>query len=530
MIDKPATGRDRPWHYALAGAFMVAGPLARELYYARYPLNSIEALILVLGLAVTGAAIAVGGSRLGRYPSGVVFAALFLLFLDLQFDFRRLGALAGVAAACLVLSLLLSRWRATITCLVLGVFYLTSLPFRSRDDVSIRNSQESAGQVALRPIIHVVLDEQLGIGGFRGIGDTLTAGFLTDFYVRRGFDVYAGAYSRFNVTRKSIAAVLSLGEVDESAILRPTREGSPAPLVSNPYFARLAGEGHLINVYESANLDYCQTSRIEVATCIRVPPTSVTNISFMRISWRQKARLVLEFHLVHSSRLRSLHPRLRKLEPRRIFAARGLELLRSASNDLVRRRNRADFFFAHVLLPHHPYEVDDECVSYLERVLAPSTSKRTPDSLRTSREARYRAQVRCIHRVLGQFLDQVEEVFGRNQAVIIVHGDHGSRATHRCEPNINCHPPAATEEHVKSYRPVDFTAEFATLLAVRGPDSKGAVHWESTPVQDFLWAFIKSGFKTAPGTPWQHYIYLNSPTRIAYPLRPADMLWAQGGR
>lgn len=529
MTDMAAIGRDRPWHYALAGAFMVAGPLARELYYARYPLTSMEALTLVLGLAGTGAALAVGGSRLGRYPSGVVFAALFLLFLDLQFDLRRLDVLAGVAAACLVLSLLLYRWRAAITCLALGVFYVTTLPFRSRDDVTIRNSQESAGQVALRPIVHVVLDEQLGIGGFRGVGDTLTAGFLTDFYVRRGFDVYAGAYSRFNVTLQSIAAVLSLGEVNESELLGPHREGS-RPLVSNPYFARLAGEGHLINVYQSANLDYCHTSRVEIATCVRVPPISVTNISFLRISWRQKARLVVESHLVHSSRLRSLHPRLRKLEPRRISAARGLQLLRSATNDLVRQRNRADVFFAHVLLPHNPYELDDECVAYLERSRAPSTFKRTPDSLRTSQQARYRAQVRCIHRVLGQFLDRVEEVFGRNQAVIIVHGDHGSRATHRCEPNIVCKPPAATEEQVKSYRPVDFAAEFATLLAVRGPDSKGAVHWESTPVQDFLWAFIKSGFKTVPGTPWQHYIYLNSPrNRIAHPLRPADMPWAQGG-
>jgi hypothetical protein len=524
------TGQDRLRHYALAGGFMVAGPLARELYYARYPLGSPEALILLLGLAVTGAAIAVVGSRLGRYLSGAVFAALFLVFLDLQFDFRRLDVLAGVAAACLVLSLLLSRWRATITGLALGVFYLASLPFRSPDDLTIRNSQQGAsGQVALGPIIHIILDEQFGIGGFRGVGDTATAAFLTDFYVRRGFDVYPGAYSRFNVTRESIASVLSLGEVEESALLSPVKEeGSPAPLVSNPYFARLAGQGHLINVYESANLDYCRTGPI--ATCIKMPPISVANISAMRIPWMQKARFVLEFHLVHSSRLRSLVPLLRDLESRRIFAVRALELLRSAGNDLVKRRNRADFFFAHVLMPHSPNEVDDQCVTYVERVLAPSTFTPTPDSLRT-KEARYRAQVRCIHRVLGQFLDQVDEVFGPNRAVIMVHGDHGSRSMYRCEPNIFCRAPAATEEDVKNFRPVDFAGEFSTLLAVRGPDSKGAVHWKPTPTQDFLWAFIKSGFRTVPVTPWQHYIYLNSARRrTAYPLRPADMLWAPGGR
>lgn len=519
--------RDRSWQYALAGALLVAGPLARQLYYARYPLTSPEAMVLVTGLAVSGAAIAGLGFRLGRALSGVVFAGLLLLFLDLQFDFRRPIVFGGVAALCLLFALLLGRWRASITGLVLGGFYLAALPLRSPDEVTTRQAGRIAAPRAVRPIVHLILDEHLGIGGFRGIGDTLTANFLTDFYVRRGFDVYPGAYSRFNVTRMSIVSVLSLGEVDESALLTPERGGVPAPLARNPYFARLAGEGYRLNVYQSANLDFCQTSGVEIATCTRVPPTSVSNISYLRIPWTQKARLVLEFHIMHSSSLRWLHPRGQEVASRHIFAARGLELLRAASHDFLSRQDRAEFFFAHVLLPHAPYELDDECVTYLERLRAPGTLKPTPDSLRNSREARYRAQVRCLHRAVGQILDQVEEVFGRNQAVIIIHGDHGSRATHRCEPNIVCNPPAATEAAVRSFRPLDFTAEFATLLAVRSPGGAGAVHWEATPLQDFLWAFIKSGFQPVPPTPWQHYIYLNAPGgNIAHPLRPVDMLWA----
>ena len=55
--------RDRSWQYALAGALLVAGPLARQLYYARYPLTSPEALVLLTGLAVSGATIAGLGVR-----------------------------------------------------------------------------------------------------------------------------------------------------------------------------------------------------------------------------------------------------------------------------------------------------------------------------------------------------------------------------------------------------------------------------------------------------------------------------------
>jgi hypothetical protein len=526
VIDTPSPGRDRTWHYAIAGAFMVAGPLARELYFFRYPLASPEALAVVLGLALAGAAIAAVGSRLGRYLSAVVFAGLLLVFLDLQFDVGRPEVLAGIAAACLGGSLLLRHRRATLTSLALGAFYLASVPFRSPNDGIVRSAVTGSGPVSSGPVIHIILDEHLGIGGFRGIGDTLTASFLTDFYLRRGFDVYPGAYSRFNVTRESITSVLSLGEVEESALLSPTREdGSPAPLLVNPYFARLAAEGRRIDVYQSANLDYCRP--VPIATCVKMPPVSIANITSLRIPWRRKARWVLGHHVASSSRLRYLHPWLQSLESKPLFGARALELFRSEEDELVGRKNRADVLFAHVLMPHHPNELDDACVAYLERKFAPSRFEPVPDSLHT-KEARYRAQVRCVHKVLGRFFDRVDEVFGPGQAVIIVHGDHGSRGIYRCEPNIYCRPPAATATNVQSFRPVDFAGEFSTLLAVRGPGSRGTVHQAATPLQDFLWAFIKSGFKPVPPASWPHYIYLNeATTRTAHPLQPADMPWAR---
>jgi hypothetical protein len=181
-------------------------------------------------------------------------------------------------------------------------------------------------------------------------------------------------------------------------------------------------------------------------------------------------------------------------------------------------------------MPHGPYEVDEQCVPYLERLLGDSNGRksRIPDSLRVNRPARYRAQVRCTHRVLGQFLDQVDEVYGPKQATIIVHGDHGSRAVHRCEPNVSCKPPAATPEQIGSFRPVDFMAEFAVLLAVRGPDSKGVVHWGPTPVQDLLWAFVRNEFKTLPPGHWEQSVHISQAGHLVpYPLRSSDMLWVQ---
>src|SRR5687767_13907966 len=115
-----AMHEDRPWHFALAGALMLAGPIARDLYYARYPLGHPEASILIIGLGAAGAAIAMISWALGRYLGGVVLSGLLLVFLDLQFNFPSLARLGIVAALSLLVLLVLHRRRASIVALVLG--------------------------------------------------------------------------------------------------------------------------------------------------------------------------------------------------------------------------------------------------------------------------------------------------------------------------------------------------------------------------------------------------------------------------
>ena len=137
----PPSNGDRPWHYCVAGALMAAGPVARQLYYARYPLDTLEAVFLIVGLATAGAAIGAASSVLGRYLGGLVFGGLLLSFLDLQFDFPSLAALGIAAVLALLAALLLPRRRASITGLTLAAFYASSLPFRSRDDLTVRKAE-----------------------------------------------------------------------------------------------------------------------------------------------------------------------------------------------------------------------------------------------------------------------------------------------------------------------------------------------------------------------------------------------------
>ena len=126
-------GADRAWYYAAVGALLIAGPLARDLYYTRYPLFSAEAVALLLGLAAGGAGLMLAALRLGRPLIDLAFAALLFLFLDLQFDLHAVVSYKLLGIGCLLLSLVLRRRRATIAGLALGAFYLTSLPIRSHD-------------------------------------------------------------------------------------------------------------------------------------------------------------------------------------------------------------------------------------------------------------------------------------------------------------------------------------------------------------------------------------------------------------
>jgi len=120
------TPTEPAWVYGLAGALMLGGPMARELYVTHYPARP-EAFLLPLFAAAVGATIAIGSRFVRGLLGSVVFGGLLFAFSDLQFDPQRWTYFALVLAGCLVLAQLLVRHRAAIAALGLGAFYLTSL-------------------------------------------------------------------------------------------------------------------------------------------------------------------------------------------------------------------------------------------------------------------------------------------------------------------------------------------------------------------------------------------------------------------
>ena len=177
-------GRTPPepaWRYGIAGALMLAGPVGRELYVNYYPARP-EAFVLPLVAGILGALVAISSRHLGGLVGTLMFGGLLFVFADLQFDLDVHVRTAFVLAGCIALAQLLVTHRAAIFAAGLGALYLSSIvrpANSSQDRIATASGTTSRGPL----LVHVILDEQWGIGGLRAAGDSGTADFLTTFYL-----------------------------------------------------------------------------------------------------------------------------------------------------------------------------------------------------------------------------------------------------------------------------------------------------------------------------------------------------------
>ena len=503
------------WLYAACGALMLAGPVWQYLYVNRYPFDRPEAIVLPLAAGLVGAAIATVGRQVGGVLGGLIFGALLLAFVDLQLDLQERIRTQWVAAACLGLVLALRSKRAILASITLGAFYLASLPRPAPPTAPAAASPvpRPAGESPL--LVHVLLDEQWGIGGMRAAGDPATAAFLTDFYLRWGFEVYEAAYSRWQSTSGSIPDLMSFGRPFQ--VERFGGPGARVRLLSNPYFERLRELGYAVHVYQSSYVDFCRSAGAAVASCEEAAGNSIGNIGYLPGNWTLRAALTGRYFLAKRSHV---YNRLRPRDGetwRRSFAGRGLEELRDVRNAVAARPGRGTAIFVHLLLPHRPLEVDSDCRAYWHRppvgpwairnvtiaggATSPGrTSSNYPEGLSDStwraRLALYGAQVRCVHREMARVLAAIDSTVGRDGAIVIVHGDHGSRMS----PDTSRY---ARPSDLEGQR---LNSAFSTLLAIRRPRVPAALRSDPVPVQDFFWGLVGNAFEGEVRAGWVHYV------------------------
>jgi arylsulfatase A-like enzyme len=175
--------------------------------------------------------------------------------------------------------------------------------------------------------------------------------------------------------------------------------------------------------------------------------------------------------------------------------------------------------FAHVLLPHYPYLYRSDCKlrepdGWLSRTSesAPAGMSNTPET-RVERYDAYLDQVECVINQLASIFDTMREAGTYRDALIIVHGDHGSRIN-LIDPSID-----AIDRMADS----DFLDAFSTLFAIKVPGIEPGYDLSVRSIQELVTDWASADFNALPNRvddgPARVFLDGSGDTWVRHPFR-----------
>lgn len=457
------------WYCCLGGLW---APLLLLLGYRPF---DIEFLALG-GITVIPALLAAAASRLSSALAALLAALTLFLFLDLYVIDVVDAPIGVVDFVLLAVPCWLLRARI-VTALGAGVFAFTvsvALTAQPLDAIDWSTAPAAHADSRLPPIFHLILDEHCGT-------DCFPPGVMTDderrteqqAFVDRGFAVWSGVRSTAINTRPSLSAMMNPQSATPEQLLTPHSRGYEFALTENSYFERMIQAGYRIRVLQSSYLNFCAPVVSDAIECRAYPHNSAGVLRSLELRPGERLKLltgILDWSIrrrydtvVYRELLNTgLGARIagwratdarRRLQP--LVAQRQLARV-TADLDSI---GPGDLYVAHLLLPHHPYVFDRDChVLPIEQwVDLDVPSPVTSTSIRTGRYERYKAQVICTNRMITALLDNIASRDCLRDAIIVLHGDHGSRIGPGMYSRIG--PDYEPGDHDKDFRSVLFVAK-----------------------------------------------------------------------
>jgi hypothetical protein len=499
---------------AVAPFLLLITPFVGYVQYQERGFGNPE--VLVFTLAMAALALLLGaGSAWSPVFSTITLAALITFFADIQAwepGLKRLGVL--FLASCAVLWIIRRHAHrivglATATLLVLAVLTPPSGAVTSaRADAPAAVPSRSTD----RPLIlHLLLDEFIGLEGLPK--DLAPEGFTEErrnFFVDRGFRVFGKAYSEYPITLWSVPQLLNLapGRFDPD-LTAPGPSAGTYKLRRNAYFERLASLGYAIKVHEPDYLYLCPDGL--AASCRTYASRSLGVLDTLDLSLNDKLSVVAGTYLGQSEaylRLKGRYGRTRRSLAGTISLpawkwdqgvpapAGTMPIFEAVEADLASAQ-RGTFVFAHILMPHYPYIYDAECRQRPEKEwLLRNDSERAdithgvmnvPEG-RAERYASYMQQMICTERKIDGLMAAIPASL-REDAVIIVQGDHGSRIT-MLDPTTR-----ARGTHAVS----DYADAFSTMFAVRANGIEAGYDVRMSPITCLLRTLTNADFRSTDG-------------------------------
>jgi hypothetical protein len=256
------------------------------------------------------------------------------------------------------------------------------------------------------------------------------------------------------------------------AVESPEEREPPAPL---EYFIRLERLGYRTQVLGTDYLDLCTDQPL--AGCASRPLAHLLAVRHIEMPLMDRAKVIATVLLSMTKAPAAVFRAVSKLSgaagPQLDESLRALTALDTLAmiEPMIRSARNGDAVVAHLILPHDPFVLDGDC-----RLQPRGRWTLAADrSAGRRREAAYAEQVRCALTSLDRLLAALDRSPAGRRAIVVVHGDHGSRLVDRI-PRVGA----------AGVTTRDFAMTYATLFAVRAPGLAPGYEPSPAPVSYLL--------------------------------------------
>ena len=418
--------------YLLIGPFATTVFLTPYLRYQGISLFSDGAIKTYLIFIIVGLLLGVVLYKSLDSIRAILLSAIILLFIvyqleelpSLPFDLKYryvLPIFALCLAACLYL---IKDELGKVFLLCLCILWGGSFFIFSAGDVKLeRNNQENN---MLPPIIHIILDEHIGIDGIP-VTDKEVEYLkyqIIQIYNSRGFKIYERAFSRYDDTGASLSNAFNYAKsTDRDKYLVDASKKNKKLIEPNALFNDLYDEGYTLNVLESSELSFC--SDIEgnsyIYRCKEYLYDKLLNskpiVLLAGLAYKTRISVLLNIVLEQSGLPKIINP----------YTSSASTLAAINNNrDFITEAKNGHYYLIHLLLPHGPFSLNESCE------LTNKSIERSDNSINyLDKYKSYMQQVMCITNVMSEIIDEIESA--NDKSKIYIHGDHGSRI----QKNIN---------------------------------------------------------------------------------------------
>jgi len=263
-------------------------------------------------------------------------------------------------------------------------------------------------------------------------------------------------------------------------------------------------------VYQNGNVDFCRVPpEMKLARCLTKEPEALASVGKVPLSSWRKVRVIFGVYsrlsfIVSNLRLPFVfHAYLGDLLALRVSAISAMALFDQVTEEIA-EASPGSLFFVHVLLPHSPYIYDRSCVVRpdpgkwllpfridFDRLKSGDEEKglsRNDAESRAVRYPLYLEQVECIQKKIGELFEHMKAAGVFDNALIVVHADHGSQIALFNPGNARASP-------------ADFVDEFSVLFAVRLPGQGGGYDRRLLPLDALFSSVVQEG-RIPDGTDW----------------------------